>query len=63
MFEKYPDIVGVDDVCDMLKIGKNKTYDLLRTNQIISKRIGKVYKIPKQSVIDYVLSSVAELQV
>lgn len=53
MFEKYKDVVSVDDLCNMLDIGKNSAYKLLQNKQIKSIRIGKVYKIPKRYVLDY----------
>ena len=53
VFEKYSDVVGVCELCEMLKIGKNTAYYLLRTNAILSLRIGKSIKIPKKYIIDY----------
>jgi excisionase family DNA binding protein len=50
MFDLYADVVNVDEMCKMLKIGKNTAYILLSTNTIRSKKIGKVYKIPKKNI-------------
>jgi len=46
MFNKYPDIVNVPQLQEMLGIGKNTAYDLLNKNIIKSVRIGRVHKIP-----------------
>ena len=54
MFKEYADIVRIKDVQDMLKIGKNKVYELLKSGEIKSIRIGNKYIIPKKSVIDFV---------
>ena len=54
MFDNYDDVVNVDDLCKMLKIGKNKAYELLNGGNIKSIRIGKSYKIPKRYVIDFI---------
>jgi len=54
MFREYADIVRIKDVQDMLKIGKNKVYELLKSGEIKSIRIGNKYIIPKKSVIDFV---------
>ena len=54
MFCEYPDVVGIREVQKMLKIGRNKVYELLRKNEIKSIRIGNKYIIPKQSVIEFV---------
>lgn len=53
MFENYDDVVNVQELCEMLKIGKNNAYKLLNSGQIKAITIGKVYKIPKKSVVDF----------
>lgn len=53
MFKEYPDILIIDDLTYILGIGKNTAYQLLITKEIYSKIIGKQYKIPKISVIEY----------
>lgn len=53
MFQNYNDIVTVTDLMDMLHIGKNKAYELLNNGKIKSIRIGRVHKIPKIYVIQY----------
>lgn len=56
MFEKYPDVVAVDDLCEMLGgISKKLAYKLLGNQEIKSIRIGREYKIPKPCVIDYLM--------
>ena len=39
---------------DMLDIGKNYAYTLLRSGEVKSFKIGKVYKIPKICVQQYI---------
>lgn len=53
MLNKYKDILTVDELCEVLKIGKNTAYSLLKTGEIHYIKIGRVYKIPKKSVIKY----------
>lgn len=55
MFLECPDVVSVDQMCEMLGIGKKAAYHLLRTNQIGSFKEGKGYCIPKINVIRYLL--------
>ena len=52
-FREYPDIISIPQLRDMLQIGKNTAYELVASNEIKSIRIGRIYKIPKQNVIDY----------
>jgi len=53
MFDSYPDVVTVKELCRMLQIGKNTAYGLLNTC-IPSIRIGRKRLIPKSYVIKYV---------
>ena len=55
--ETYNDMITIDDLCDMLAIGKNTAYQLLNTNQIHAFRIGRIWKIPREAVSEYVLRS------
>ncbi|GBG56069.1 excisionase [Sporomusaceae bacterium FL31] len=55
MYEQYSDIVTVEDFCEMLSIGKNTAYQLLSSGQVKAFRYNRVWKIPKQGVIEYVL--------
>lgn len=53
LFKNYPDVVTIKDVQEMLRIGRNAVYNLLRSGNIKSIRSGKKYLIPKLSVIKY----------
>jgi excisionase family DNA binding protein len=56
MFTEYPDVVNVQQLCQMLGGASIKSvYRLLRENKIKGYRIGKGYKIPKLSVIQYLI--------
>ena len=56
MFEKYPDVVEVDDLRVMLGgISKKLAYRLLADQEIRSARVGRSYKIPKICVIEYLM--------
>ena len=54
MFERYQDVVTVDELAEMLKIGRNTAYELVRSGAVQSVRVGRNIRIPKQAVIDYV---------
>lgn len=55
MFKEYPDCVNISQLQQMLGIKKTKSYELIRSGEIKSKKIGKDYKISKLNVIAYVL--------
>ena len=54
MFTEYPDVVNVEQLCEMLGgPGSKSVYRLLKEGAIQSYWIGKRYRIPKVSVIEY----------
>jgi excisionase family DNA binding protein len=54
LFCNYPDVVNVKQMCEMLSGISEKTgYRLLHSGQIQFFTIGRSYRIPKISVIDY----------
>ena len=55
MFENtYHDILTVDEVCEILFISRNTCYDLLRTKKLHSFKVGRIWRIPLDSVKDFV---------
>lgn len=58
MFVNYPDVLELKDLTKMLHIGRNTALKLLSNQEIKNFRIGRTYKIPKISVIDYVNSKI-----
>ncbi len=57
MFAEYEDIVSIDDVMKMLRIGRSNVYKLLREKEIKCVRIGVKYIIPKKSIIEFLEKS------
>ena len=54
LFEDYPDVITVEDLQNMLHIGRNTAYGILKDGAIKTIKIGKKYIIPKQSVIEFI---------
>lgn len=50
------EILTVQEVAEILMIGKNQVYDLLQSEDIKAFRMGRVWKIPRQSVEEYILT-------
>lgn len=53
MFTSYPDLVNINQLQDMLGIGPNLAYKLVKQNDVQSIKVGREYKIPKSSIILY----------
>lgn len=49
----YKDVINIKELCEILNIGKNTAYKLLKNNDIPNRRLGKKYIIPKFGVIEY----------
>ena len=56
MFKEYPDVITIEDLQDMLHIGRSSAYGMLNDGTIKARRNGRRYIIPKASVINYVAS-------
>ena len=52
-FDDLPLSLNVDDLMAVLHIGRNTAYELIRSNQIFSIRVGKQLRVPKEAVIEY----------
>lgn len=55
MLEVYCDILSVEEVCEALRIGANQAYDLLNNGKVKGYKQGRVWKIPKQALIEYIV--------
>lgn len=53
MLEKYDDFLTVEELCSIMKIGRNAAYKLLSSGELASIRNGKTWIIPKQAIIDF----------
>ncbi len=53
-FDMENEIMRFEEVMEFLNVGKNTLYTLLNSGEINAFKIGKVWKIPKKSVEEYV---------
>ena len=56
MFNQYQDIMDVYDVAEALCIGKNRVYELLGEGTLKGFRTGRIWKIPRAAVEEYILT-------
>ena len=54
MLEAYDDLLTTDEACEALKIGKNALYALLTSRSLKGYRNGRVWRIPKQAIVEYI---------
>lgn len=55
MFSNYSDILSVTDVCEILFIGRNRTYELLNSGSLKGFRVGRTWRIPKKNLETYII--------
>lgn len=51
------EIMKFEEVMEYLNIGKSTLYNLLRSGEIRSFKIGKVWKIPRSAIEEYIRKS------
>lgn len=54
MLNKYPDVLTVKEAKEILRIGMNSMYYILQSGELKSIKIGRIYKIKKENVIEYI---------
>lgn len=48
-----PAVLKVEDLAKVLCIGLNSAYELVRSGQVRSVKVGRIYRIPKSAVDEY----------
>ncbi len=57
MLDNYSDIITIDELTKICRIGRNTAYKLVRNNVIKHIRIGRKILIPKKYLIDFLQSN------
>lgn len=54
MLKDLPDILTVEEMAKVLRIGINAAYALVHDGTIRTRRVGRKYLVPKKCVLDYI---------
>ena len=54
LFSDYPDILSVQQLMELLQIGKVLAYKLIESKKFKAVKIGREYKVLKNSIIDFI---------
>ena len=57
MLEEYADILTVEECCEALRVGYNAIYELLNSGKLRGYRNGRVWRIPKAALKDYIIEN------
>ena len=52
MFRKYPDVVTIPQVCEMLGVSRNYAYLLVKQGKLTRIDLGRIVRVTKSSVIE-----------
>lgn len=52
-FDDLPLTLRVEELMSILGIGRNTAYELIRSGQIRSIRVGRQLRVPKDAVLDF----------
>ena len=53
MLNQYKDVLTITALCEILMIGRNRAYELLKTGELRGFQLGRTWKIPKIAVEEY----------
>ena len=54
MLEGYDDLLETEEVCDILIMSRNCVYGILKSKELKGFQQGRIWKVPKQSIILYI---------
>jgi excisionase family DNA binding protein len=54
MNNDYTDLLTVDELCDLLKISPTAAYRLLASGKLKCFRLGRIWRIPRECVNEYI---------
>lgn len=57
MLDEYPDVLTAEEAADVLRVGYNALYRLLSSGKLKAYKNGRVWRIPKESIKEYILDS------
>lgn len=53
MLEKYSDVLTIEDTAEALRLSRRSVMHLLNDGKIRYRKIGRVYRISKKALLDY----------
>ena len=62
MLENYDDVLTVEEACEVLKLGYNSVYQLLNSGRLKGYRYGRIWRIPKPAIREFILCSAGLLK-
>ena len=54
MFDEFSDLLTIDEVCEILMIGRGTAYKLLASDELHGFQCGRGWRIPKAAIVEYI---------
>lgn len=55
MLRDYPDVLNIDQMCEILSISTKTGYALLKKGSVQHLKVGRSYRIPKAHLLTYLI--------
>ena len=55
MLRDYPDVLNIDQMCDILSVSTKTGYTLLKKGKVQHLKVGRSYRIPKAHLLTYLI--------
>ncbi len=62
IFEEYPKMLTVEEMCEILNIAKETGYRMIRRGEFEVLKLGRVIRIPKNQVLKYIIDNLEKSQ-
>lgn len=56
MFDYYDTLITPEEAAELLGCGMNTIYKILKSGKLKAMRLGRIWKIPRRSVQEYILT-------
>ena len=53
MLKTYPDVLNIEQMCEVLSVSTKTGYKLLKSGTVQSLKVGRSYRIPKVHLLAY----------
>lgn len=57
IFEEYPKMLTVEEMCDILNVARETGYRMVRRGEFQVLKLGRIIRIPKNQVLKYIIDN------
>ncbi len=57
IFEEYPNMLTVEEMCEILNVARETGYRMVRRGDFEVLKLGRIIRIPKNQVLNYIIDN------